>query len=69
MESLVHKQNKLIIDLKLYELASKSYSLFSNGMHKHMKSYDDIQLEIDIWQCACWSYGALYVLVNQFLLL
>ena len=24
----------MIIDLKLYELANESYSLFSNGMHK-----------------------------------
>ena len=31
-------RNKMIIHLKLYEPANKSYSLFSNGMHKHIKS-------------------------------
>ena len=61
----------MIIDLKLYELANKSYSLFSNGMQKYMKSlliHDDIQLEMDTLQSLCWSYGPV-IKVERFFML
>ena len=46
--------NTLIIVLKSYKPVNNSYSLFSNGMHKHLNkciksllSHDDTQLEMD----------------------
>ena len=58
----------MIIELKLYELANKSYSHFSIGMQKCMKSL------LKPWQhpvrsgYLSWSYGPV-IEIKQFIML